>query len=93
MTGLRLGQSSVDSAHGSLQPRQLVYGVLLVRFIFGLGGGGDQADKANEKYSIDKLMRLQRAMMSGINGGLLRSAFKKSKKNFKIILTSMYHAS
>ena len=30
--------------HGSLQPRQLVYRVLLVRFILGLGGeGGDQA--------------------------------------------------
>ena len=46
---------------------------------------GDQPDKANEKYSIDKLTRLKRAMMSGINGGLLRSAFKKSKKTFKII--------
>ncbi len=43
MTGLGLGQSSVHSAHGSLQPHQLVYGVLLVRFIFGLGRGGDQA--------------------------------------------------
>ena len=29
-------------------------------------------DKANEKYSIDKLTRLQRAM-SGINGGLPKS--------------------
>ena len=57
---------------------------------------GDQPDKANEKYSIDKLTRLQRAMMNGINGGLLRSAFKKSKKTFKTIsklyLTSMYHS-
>ena len=34
MTGLGLGQSSIDSAHHcSLQPRQLVDGVLLVRFI------------------------------------------------------------
>jgi hypothetical protein len=57
---------------------------------------GDQPDKANEKYSIDKLTRLQRAMMSGINGGLLRSAFKESKKTFKIIsklyLASMYQS-
>ena len=46
-------------------------------------------DKANEKYSIDKLMRLQRAM-SGINGGLPKSKAghrRTTKTSFQLFTT------
>ncbi len=53
-------------------------------------------DKANEKYSIDKLTRLQRAMMSGINGGLPKSKAghrSATKTSFHRLITERAHDS
>jgi len=57
---------------------------------------GDQPDKANDKYSIDKLTRLQRAMMSRINGGLPKSKAghrSATKTSFHRLITERAHDS